>query len=196
MNDLATLARLIENLIRLGTVAEVQLSPPRVRVNTGALTTTWLPWIALRAGADKDWNPPTVDEQVLLFSPSGQLGNGIVLAGIFSDQNPANGNRLGLHRRTYPDGTVIEYDSAAHHLQAVLVDGATSSLVSTGGIRFVGPIIHEGDYTQQGNYTQTGDQSVTGKINASADVVAAGISLVNHLHGGVTPGDGQTGAPQ
>jgi phage baseplate assembly protein V len=190
MNDLATLARLIENLIRLGTIAAVQMKPPRVQIKTGSLTTGWLPWIAPQAGADREWNPPTVDEQVILFSPSGQLGNGIVLTGLFSDHIPANGDREGLHRCTYRDGTVIEYDSIAHHLNATLAEGGTTNLTSTGGIHIVGPITHEGDYTQ------TGNQTITGKVAVSEDVVAAGISLVNHPHGSVMPGSGKTGKPE
>ena len=55
MNNLPALARMIENLIRFGTIAETQMKPPRVRVKTGDLLTGWLPWIALRAGADTDW---------------------------------------------------------------------------------------------------------------------------------------------
>ena len=120
MNSLAELARLIENLIRLGTVAEVQVEPPRVRVKTGNVTTAWRPWFALRAGEDREWDPPTVGEQVILFSPSGNLAQGVALTGLFSDANPANGDREGLHRRTYRDGAVIEYDSIAKHLRATL----------------------------------------------------------------------------
>lgn len=196
MNDLATLARLIENLIRFGTIAEVQMKPPRARVKTGTLTTGWLPWIAGGAGADKEWDPPTKGEQIILFSPSGQLGNGVVLAGIFSDLKPANGEREGLHRRTYRDGAVIEYDSIAHHLNATLPADATTKLVSTGGIHFVGPITHEGDYTHQGDYIQTGNQSVTGQVEVSIDVIAADISLVKHLHGGVLSGGAKTEKPE
>lgn len=190
MNDLAALARMIENLIRFGTIADVQMKPPRVQVKTGSLTTGWLPWLAPRAGGDREWDPPTVDEQVILFSPSGQLGNGIVLTGLFSDHIPANGDREGLHRRTYRDGTVIEYDSISNHLNATLAEGGTTNLTSTGGIHIVGPITHEGDYTQ------TGSQTITGKVTVSEDVVAAGISLVNHLHGGVLPGGAKTEAPE
>lgn len=190
MNDLATLARLIENLIRFGTIAAVQMQPPRVQVKTGTLTTGWLPWIAPRAGADREWNPPTVEEQVILFSPSGQLANGIVLTGLFSDHIQANGDREGLHRCTYRDGTVIEYDSVAHHLNATLAEGGTTNLISTGGIHIVGPITHEGDYTQ------TGNQNITGKVTVSVDVIAADISLVNHPHGGVMSGGAKTGKPE
>ncbi len=190
MNDYATLSRLLENLIRFGVIAEVQMVPPRVKVNTGKLTTTWLPWLALRAGADREWDPPTVGEQVILVSPSGQLANGVVITGLPSDHIPANGNRAGLHRRTYADGAVIEYDSVAHHLNATLPDNGTTSLVSKGGINIIGPINHQGDYNQ------TGNQNVDGHVTVSEDVVAAGISLVNHPHGGVMPGSGKTGKPE
>ena len=118
--NIADLARLIENIVRLGTIAEVQMQPPRVKVKSGTLTTTWLPWLALRAGADREWDPPTTGEQVVLLSPSGHLAQGLVLTGLFSDLIPANGERAGLHRRTYRDGAVIEYDSIAKHLRATL----------------------------------------------------------------------------
>lgn len=189
MNDLAALSRLLENLIRFGVISAVQMEPPRVQVTTGTLTTAWLPWLALRAGADREWDPPTLGEQVMLFSPSGQLANGIVVTGVFSDHIPANGNRAGLHRRTYADGTVIEYDSVAHHLNATLVDGGTTNLISKGGINLVGDITHQGDYIQ------TGNQTITGRVDVSIDVIAAGVSLVKHLHTGVKQGGDQSGAP-
>ncbi|WP_095184150.1 phage baseplate assembly protein V [Pseudomonas sp. Irchel 3H9] len=190
MNDLAALSRMLENLIRFGVIAAVQMEPPRVKVKTGTLTTAWLPWLALRAGADQEWDPPTVDEQVILFSPSGQLANGVVITGLPSDHIPANGNRAGLHRRTYVDGAVIEYDSVAHHLNATLPDSGTTSLVSKGGINIIGPINHQGDYNQ------TGNQNVVGLVTVSEDVVAANISLVKHPHGGVLVGSAKTGKPE
>ena len=195
MTNIAALSRLIENLIRLGTVAEVDHGslpdkrPARVRVQSGDLLTGWLPWTALRAGTTRDWDPPTVGEQVLVLSPSGQTAQGIAITGLFSALIPANGDRAGLHRRTYPDGAVVEYDSVAHRLRAILPEGGVTDLTSTGGINIVGPINHQGDYTQ------TGNQNVTGKVTVSVDVLAAGISLVKHPHGGVQTGSGMTGAP-
>ncbi len=189
MNSLAELARLIENLIRFGTVEAVQVKPPRVRVKTGNITTAWRPWLNLRAGEDREWDPPTVGEQVILFSPSGNLAQGVALTGLSSDQHPANGDREGLHRRTYRDGAVVEYDSVAHRLRAILPEGGVTDLTSTGGINIVGPINHTGDYTQQGN------QNVTGTVNVSEDVIAADISLRNHRTKGVTPGPGISQEP-
>ena len=91
MNSLAELARLIENLIRLGTVAEVQVEPPRVRVKTGNVTTAWRPWFALRAGADREWDPPTIGEVIYKQFTSGRaqpfgaaLGTLLLLIFIFT----------------------------------------------------------------------------------------------------------------
>ena len=189
MNQLAELARLIENLVRLGTIAEVDVAKVRVRVKSGSITTNWLPWLALRAGTSKEWDPPTVGEQVVLLSPSGVLAQGVALVGLFSDANPANGDREGLHRRTYPDGAVVEYDFVAHVLRATLPAGGVTDLISTGGINIDGPINHTGDYTQ------TGNQHVTGTVNVSEDVIAADISLRKHRTKGVVRGTAVSDEP-
>ena len=57
--NLVELLRLIHNLIRLGTIAEVDHARARVRVQSGELLTNWLPWIEARAGTTRDWDPPT-----------------------------------------------------------------------------------------------------------------------------------------
>lgn len=130
--NIAEITRLLENIVRFGTIAAVQMQPPRVKVKSGNIATTWLPWLNLRAGADREWDPPTIGEQVVLLSPSGNLAQGVVLTGLFSDLIPANGEREGLHRRTYRDGAVIEYDSIAKHLRATLP--GTAEINATGDI--------------------------------------------------------------
>lgn len=151
MNSLTELARQLENLIRFGTVEAVQVNPPRVQVKSGNILTTWLPWLTPRAGADREWNPPTLGEQVVLFSPSGILAQGVALTGLFSDLIPANGEREGLHRSTYRDGAVIEYDSIAKHLRATLP--GTAEVNTTGNISITsGANI---TITAAGNFTVT-----------------------------------------
>jgi phage baseplate assembly protein V len=181
MNEYAALSRLIENLIRLGIVAEVDHGslennrPPRLRVQSGELLTGWLPWITFRAGTDAEWDPPTRGEQVVLFSPSGLTEQGIALTGLFSQQYSANADRAGLHRRSYSDGAVVEYDSQSHTLMATLPDGGKVRLTAPGGVSILG------------------DVDISGLVTVSNDVIAAGISLIKHKH----PGDsgGTTGAP-
>jgi phage baseplate assembly protein V len=112
--------RRIANVARYGTVAEADYSGetagfPAIRVSLqdGAILTDWLPWFSPRAGKDRVWDPPEVGEVVMLLAPSGELSNGVAIPGLFSDGN-ANGDRAGIHRRTYDDGTVVEYDRETH----------------------------------------------------------------------------------
>jgi phage baseplate assembly protein gpV len=46
-----------------------------------------------------------------------------------------------------------------------------------------------------GDVEITGKIDVTGDVTCAADVVATGISLVTHTHGGVMPGAANTGVP-
>lgn len=171
MNELAELARKLENLIRFGTVAQVQMQPPRVRVQTGELLTTWLPWINARAGADREWNPPTEGEQVVLFSPSGILAQGVALTGLFSELIPANGDRAGLHRTTYRDGAVIEYDSLAKHLRATLPGSAELTAVGNVNVTTQAAL----SATATGDITLTSAANIT--ITATGNVAIRGAKV-------------------
>ena len=169
--DIATLARLLENLIRFGTIEAVQMQPPRVKVKSGNIITTWRPWLALRAGDDRDWDPPTLGEQCVLFSPSGNLAQGIVLTGLFSDLITANGDREGLHRRTYRDGAVIEYDSIAKHLRATLP--GTAELTAQGNVSITTQAALSAMAT--GDITITSAANIT--IEAAGTVAIKGVKV-------------------
>lgn len=176
--SISDILRRLANLIRLGTIAAVDHEAERCTVKTGGLTVPGRPWLALRAGASSDWDPPTVGEQCILLSPSGETAQGIALIGLYSRQRPAPSNSANLRRRTYPDGAVIDYDHASHTLTATLPDGGKAKLVAPGGVSILG------------------DVDITGLVTVSEDVIAAEISLVNHVHGGVQGGPSNTGAPQ
>ncbi|MGP5308101.1 phage baseplate assembly protein V [Vreelandella alkaliphila] len=114
--NIPELLRLLHNLIRLGTIAEVDHTAARVRVNTGELLTDWLPWVEGRAGTTRDWNPPTQGEQVMIFSPGGDPAAGVVLTGIYSNAHPTPATNPNVIGRWLPDGTHIEYDHANNRL--------------------------------------------------------------------------------
>ncbi len=176
--NITDLTRRLDNLIRIGTIAAVDHAAARCTVKTGGLTVPNLPWLAQRAGTSSDWDAPTVGEQCLLLSPSGEPAQGIALIGLYSQQRPAPSSSANLRRRTYPDGAVIDYDHASHTLTATLPTGGKAKLTAPGGV------------------TILGDVDITGLVTVSDDVIAAGISLVKHVHGGVQGGPSKTGAPQ
>lgn len=181
--EITELQRRLSNVIRLGRVVDIDYSGaiPKVRVRIDPLTTAWLPLMTLRAGPDRSWWPVEIDEQVVVLSPIGELNQGMVLGSICQQRFPAAGNRIDVHRTTYADGAVIEYDRTTHHLQAVLPAGATTTLISDGGVSIVG------------------DVTVTGNINASGDIsdhtrsMQADRGIYNgHVHPGVSTGKGST----
>lgn len=176
--NITDLIRRLDNLIRLGTIVAVDHEAARCTVTSGGLTVPNLPWLALRAGSSSDWDPPTVGEQCILFSPSGEPAQGVALVGLYSQQRPAPSNSATVRRRTYPDGAVIDYDHASHTLSATLPDGGKAQLAAPGGVSILGNVV------------------ITGRVTVSDDVVAAGISLVKHVHSGVQSGPSNTGEPQ
>lgn len=116
MKNFAELLRLITNLIRIGTIDQIDVAQARVRVKSGENLTGWLPWITQRAGTTKNWNPPTLGEQVVLLSPSGDLSQALILSSLYSDENPAPQNSADLYHVVMPDGTFLTYNHVEHSL--------------------------------------------------------------------------------
>ena len=119
----ADMNRRLESTIRLGTIAAVNHGAALCQVKSGGLLTEWLPWLERRAGTTRDWDPPTVGEQCLLLSPSGEPGAGIVISGIPSNAHPAPSGDEKKQVRDWPDGARYHYDHASHEWQLEVPDG-------------------------------------------------------------------------
>lgn len=124
--DTPQLSRLIENLIRIGTIIEVDHANARCRVQLGAIESNWLAFIAQRAGNTQTWSPPTIGEQVIVFSPSGEPANGIVFTGIYSNAHAAPSANPNEHVTQYPDGARISYN---HVTGALIAQGIKTGLI-------------------------------------------------------------------
>lgn len=194
MNDAAELFRLISNLIRIGTVFAVDLKtrPAKVRVTSGDLQSNWLPWLELRAGSTRTWNPPTLGEQVIVLCPDGDPAGGVVLAGLNSEAIPAPSDSQAEHVTDYPDGARITYDHQAGKLTAV---GITSAFVQASESATVQcpEITLDGNVTVTGLLTyQAGMAGKNGKGNATTiegnithiegDLSSNGVVLHTHRH--------------
>ncbi|KQM21941.1 phage baseplate assembly protein V [Novosphingobium sp. Leaf2] len=175
----------LSELIRLGTIASVDLNARRCTVRYGAAddddaggaTTPSIRWLAPRCGKTRVWSPPSVGEQVILLCPDGQLAAAIALPGIEQDAFPLPASGLA-ELVEYEDGARIGYDPQLHALTAILPGGGTARIEAPGGM------------------TIQGDVTVEGKITATGDVTGQGVSLKNHVHSGVSAGGAKTGAPE
>lgn len=205
------LERRLSNIVRVGKVQSVDYATARCKVSIGELLTDPLPFFAARAGADRTWHPPTVGEQVVVFSPYGELNVGVVLPGLYSNAGTAPATDEHFDQTTYSDGTVVKYDREAHAFSIDLPTASSAVSVTVNGnatVSVTGNALVEAD----GNATvsagavariEAGSQiqmvapavSITSTVTVSGDVTAGGISLKTHKHGGVQGGSGQTSTP-
>ncbi len=200
--DTADLARLLENLLRLGTVAEVRHStPPAVRVQTGGITTTWRPWAERRAGQTRTWNPPTVGEQVLLFCPSGAPSNAVILCGIPTADNDVPSNDPNRTVTLYPDGALTSYDHAAGLLtvqgvKTVFLEATANVLVKAPDTVFDGNVTVKGRFSFENGMAGQGGKhgnQISGDLaHAGGTLSSNGVVLDDHGHGRVQRGDDWT----
>lgn len=178
--DMPELMRRLDNMIRLGTVEEIDASArpaPLVRVLSGRLLTGWIPYFLIAAGADHDGYAPSIGEGCVVFSPAGDPAQGFALCGLPTDQFPAAAFDQAKRVRQYRDGALVQYDSDTHHLTATLPAGGRVTITSPAGFQLIG------------------DVDVDGTVRATQDVVAAGVSLVSHPTSGVRAGGDQSGPP-
>lgn len=207
------LARLLQNLIRSGNIFAVDYAdPPRVRVKTGDNETDWRPWIETRAGRSRTWDPPTIGEQVILFSPGGDLSKAFILPSINSDEYPSPSRSPDETVRTYPDGARVSYN---HKTGAFVVTGIKTMLVDASeNITLKAPSI-DLDAEQT---TSTGKHTIKGLLSYLAGLAGLngtagttkivgsfeqeggnlssnGVVLDKHDHGGVIKGGDRTEGP-
>jgi phage baseplate assembly protein V len=167
--DLADHDRRLAGIVRVGRVEETTGETVRVRI--GPILTQPLPVAMPAAGRVRAWAPPSIGEQVLVLAPGGEPDGAIAIAGIYSDAAPAPSDDLDETLIVWPDGARAAYHSAEGRMTVELPAGARLDVTAPGGVHIEGDVI------------------------VSGDVVADGVSLKSHVHGGVRRGDAETDKP-
>ena len=107
--------RRLESVLRFGTVSAVDTARAVCRATSGGLETDWLQWLEPHASDRvRDWNPPSVGEQCVVLSPSGETGAGAILTGLYQNACPAPESSQDVTARHWKDGAKNRYDQAAH----------------------------------------------------------------------------------
>ncbi|UGA38912.1 phage baseplate assembly protein V [Chromobacterium haemolyticum] len=206
----------LENLLRTGTVADVQAKPPRVRVRSGGLLTGWLAWFHARAGDTRDWDPPTPGEQCLILSPSGETTAGLVLLGLNADDKPPPSADTGEWVRVFPDGARLAYHHGRGELSVTGIQTATiqaavrcvircpetetsGNLTVGGNLLVKGATTSEGLLSYQAGLAGTGGggagTAISGTLTHSGGQLSSnGVVLDSHTHPDAHGGN--TGASQ
>ena len=134
--NLNDLARRLANIIRLGQIFAIDYEAAKARVKIGNLETDWLPWLTSNSGANKSWNPPEIDEQVIVLSPSGELNQGVILPSLYRSNAPENSG--DIKSITFKDGSKISFDKTSGNLDLDIKGSATIKVAGNAGIEVTG----------------------------------------------------------
>lgn len=183
LQQINELQRRFDNLLRLGTVVEINHKRARARVQLGGNRTDWLQWIAPAAGEDDtEWRPPSKGAQVAVLSPGGDLRAGLILPAIYSGQYPANGDTAGLFRRTFANGDVIEYQDGNAQLK---VSGALNAEADSISLKAKNISLKAENLSMEAAGTQ-----MKGKVTHSGGKFTSnGVVADNHKHKVVAVGE-------
>lgn len=187
--------RLLRNLIRIGTVTDVNLDAGLCRVLTGGNTTTWLHWLTGSAGRVRAWHAPSVGEQVLILSLGGELDTAFILPGVFSDAFPAPSASADAVHLSFPDGAVIEYEPESGALRA---EGIQSGLIKAAvKITLDTPEVECTRHLKAATLEVTEGGTMKGNVTHSGGSFSSnGIVVDSHKHGGVQSGSSTSGGPK
>ena len=172
--------RRLHNIATIGTVFDVNPDDQTMRLDVGDNQTDWLPIPALAAGQVRVWRCPSVGEQFLLVSPSGELANAIPVLSLYSNQHPSPSNDPNEIRVRFNDSDFLSVNTQDSQLILKIND----------------VIFDVNSTTLTGNLAVNGNVQVDGNIHSDGDTVAGSISLKSHTHGNVKSGRSNTGAPQ
>lgn len=204
--------RLIANLIDTGVVIDVAYKPLRVRVDINGRETDWLTCLQPAAGEVRIWAPLSKGEQVTVLSPSGELGSGLVLRGIPSDDIDSPSDDPNEFMIAFPDGARIVYNHATGKLGATgladaNVQGKGKATVDLPDAEFTGNVVVKGTLTVEKLLTYNGGMSGQGGKNGKTvvrgdithqdgNLSSNGVVVHDHDHGNVQNGGGRTDGPR
>lgn len=173
--------RRLDNVLRLGTISAVNHQNATARVKSGNIETDYLPWITPRAGDVRIWCPPKIGEQVLVLAVSGEFNTGVILLALFASNAPNQSpDEFSIH---FPDEAVLKYNFASGHFS--LTNCKTGEIQASGEITITCPTVNI-----------NGNLNINGSVESTGDMVAGGISQMNHKHGNVQSGVSDTGKPK
>lgn len=168
--ELADLRRRLANLIRIGTISQVNYKNATARVQIGQIETTWLPWL-LRDGEDKVWHGVDLKEQVLVLSPSGDLNQGLIVPSIYKEPISDDGN---LFKMRFMDGSVLSFNRKNGDLIADITGNAQiktpQEIIAEAdkSVTIKSPtIILDGNVTVTQNLTVNKDVNTLGNVSLS-----------------------------
>ncbi|VVM50212.1 phage baseplate assembly protein V [Pseudomonas fluorescens] len=184
--------RMIAGLVKACYVVALDLaaSPPVCRVSDGEWVSAWVRWHSQAAGKARHWRVPSMGEQGALFSPSGDVSQGMFVPGLYGDAGPAPDTRDHVERWLFDDGGSLTYDWQAKRYSIVMpsgsveieVGGSAATVTDNAVVVTSGAIALDGDVTIYGEVLINGALRVTGDILGGGSIIDTAGNTSNHQH--------------
>ncbi|MBU2706478.1 phage baseplate assembly protein V [Zooshikella marina] len=139
------LERKLANTVIIGVISDVDYEDALVRIVSGDFISSWVPWLTTRAHHDREYWAPEVGEQVIMFSPDGELEQGVILPALYQSKFNKLANHPDIHIKQYKDNTTFVYDRKNSELKINIAENGTTEIVSTGGVSIKGDVYVEGN---------------------------------------------------
>jgi phage baseplate assembly protein V len=184
--------RMLAGLVIPCYVVGVDLVAAKVRVSDGGdWTSAWVRWHAVAAGKARHWRAPSMSEQGVLVSPSGEPAQGTFVPGLYGNAGAPPDNRDHVEVWRFDDGGSLVYDWAAKSYTITLPSGTVTIVVGSSkavitdtaitaestAITAKAPTI-----TLQGSVEIVGPLRVTGDILGLGKIIDTAGNTANHKH--------------
>lgn len=164
-------------------------SPPVCRVSNGQWTSTWVRWHSQAAGKARHFRAPSLGEQGMLVSPSGNPALGTFVPGLYSAAGPAPDNRDHVEVWAFDDGGSLVYDWKARTYtiavpsgQVLVKVGSSQLSITNSTINLTGKVSITGDVSIAGQVAITGPLTVSADIIGGARIIDTAGNTANHKH--------------
>ncbi|NIF16149.1 phage baseplate assembly protein V [Pantoea sp. Cy-639] len=177
--------RMLASLVIPCRVVAVDLAAARVRVSDGGgWTSAWVRWHAQAAGKARHWRVPSLDEQGVLVSPSGDPAQGTFVPGLYGNAGSAPDSRDHVEVWRFDDGGSLVYDWQAKRYDIQLPSG--NATIKVGGSTLVvsdsAIALEAATITLTGTVAVKGPLTVTGDINGGGRIIDTAGNTANHKH--------------
>lgn len=166
------LSRQFQNLSSIGTVIAIDASAWKIRLKIDENETDWIPIPTMAAGVVKIWRCPSLGEQYSVSAQGGELTSAVPQISLFSEKFPPPS--------TDPNEVFVQI---GEHFLSINIESGEAVFKLTKCTFDVPETVF------------TGTVHAEKAISSAEDVLAQAISLLDHPHGNVMNGPGQTTQP-
>lgn len=184
--------RMLADLVLPCFVVAVDLAAARVRVSDGRdWTSAWVRWHAQAAGKARHWRVPSLNEQGVLVSPSGNPAQGTFVPGLYGNAGAPPDNRDHVEVWRFDDGGELVYDWVAKSYTVKLPSGTVNIEVGSSKAVLTDNAITAETTTLTAKATSialTGQVTINGPLTVTGDILGGGRIIdtagntANHKH--------------